>query len=79
MDWIEFYKTNLPLRDHINICTANIAYTIAAANRGKGQKLIKLDKFVLDFNRSVEQSKENVADGLNSFFGGLAKKGLLNG
>ena len=77
--WLNYFKYNPPLREHINYSQANIAYTIAAGNRGKGQKMIPFEKFILDYKESAKTEDEQVEDQVRKIFSGLVKKDVKNG
>ena len=72
IDWLTFFETNPPMREHLNNCQANIAYTIAAVNRGKGQRKSKATDFRLDYKEAIKTKEQKVTDKINKFFGGLA-------
>ena len=75
-DKLTFWETHPPMYDHINTCTANIAYTIAATNRGKG-RLVPFDKFLIDYKKAQLPSRVGVDTKLRKLLGGAAanKKG----
>ena len=75
LNWVEFYKANPPMREFINICQANIAYTISCVNRSRGQKIIPLSKFIIDLKELTKTDDEKVEDQLRRFFTGPSKKG----
>jgi hypothetical protein len=77
--WINYFKFNPSLREHINYSQANIAYTIAAGNRGRGQRLIPFDKFVLNYKDALKTDDERLEEQIRECFGRLAKKDIKNG
>lgn len=71
-----FYKTNPPIREHINLVGAQIAYTVAMSNADKKTRLkLKFDDFRLDYSRVGKSNDEIVAMELDKVLGGLAKNG----
>ena len=74
-DWLEYFTQNPPIREYINYSQANICYTLAAVNKGKGQKSIPLSKFLFDFRKVYKESQEPISDKVDRIFGALAKNG----
>jgi hypothetical protein len=74
-DWLEYFSQSPPLKEYLNYSQANISYTLAAVNKGKGQKSIPLNKFLFDFKKVYEDSKESVSDKVDRVFGALVKNG----
>ena len=72
IDWLTFFQTNPPMREHLNNCQANITYTIAAVNRGKGQRKPKVSDFRIDYKEAIKTEQEKTLDKINKFFGGSA-------
>tara|TARA_R110002020_G_scaffold125388_4_gene282606 strand:+ start:319 stop:552 length:234 start_codon:yes stop_codon:yes gene_type:complete len=72
--WLSYFRFNPALKDHINFSQANIAYTIAAGNRGRGQKLIPLNEFLLDYKAAFKTDNEKMEDQIRSFFIKKVKK-----
>ena len=72
LNWLSYFEANPPMRDHLNNCQANICYTIAAVNKGKGQKTIPFNKFRLDYKEAAMSDKDKVNRDIRKFFGGLA-------
>jgi hypothetical protein len=72
--WLNYFKFNPSLKEHINYSQANIAYTIAAGNRGRGQRLIPFEKFVLDYKEASKAENEKVEDQLRSFLMSKVRK-----
>ena len=62
------------MRDHINICLAQNTQAIFNSQLGKGQRAIKLEKFIIDYEKALP-SKEELDLKLRTILGGLAKKG----
>jgi hypothetical protein len=75
LDKIEFWKTHPPLRDHINVCMANIAFTVANCNRSPKSKAIEFSKFLIDYKKALLPSKKKVVGKIKSILGALSKKG----
>lgn len=74
-DWLEYFSMNPPLRELIDYSQANICYTLAAVNKGRGQKTISLDKFLFNFKKKYKENQESVDDKVHKIFGALAKNG----
>lgn len=68
-DKLTFWETHPTMYDHINNCTANIAYTIAATNRGKG-RLVPFDKFLIDYKKAMLPDRQKVDMKIRKFLGG---------
>jgi len=75
MDKLEFWKTHPPLRDHINICMANIAYTVACVNRDPKTRPPKFDKFLIDYKKAIQPTQDEVVDKIQRIMGSFTKKG----
>lgn len=73
---LTYWETNPRLKDHINNCMANVAYTVAATNRSKGQKLVPFPDFLLDYKKAALPGRKKVDTKIRSIMGGLAKKGI---
>ena len=74
--WVLFYKTNPPIRTHINLCCAQIAYTLAMSNADKNsRRKLNFDDFVLDYKKYNQTNDEKVALEIDKVFGGLAEHG----
>lgn len=69
MDLLTYWETEPPLRDHLNICLAQNTQTIANSNLGKGQKSIKLDKFIIDYEKASLPSRKTVDAKIRNIFG----------
>jgi hypothetical protein len=52
------------------MCQANVAYTIAAVNKGKGQRQMPFNKFVLDYKEASKTDEEKTIEKIHKFFGG---------
>lgn len=74
LDWLTFWETHPTIRDHMNVCSANIAHTIANCMRGKRQKALSLSKFLVDYEKAKKKSPKQVAKTLSSFLMGQVKK-----
>ena len=74
MDLLTYWETEPTLRDHINICLAQNTQAIFNSQLGKGQRAIKLEKFIIDYEKALP-SKEELDLKLRTILGGLAKKG----
>lgn len=74
MDLLTYWETEPPLRDHLNICLAQNTQAIFNSQLGKGQRALKLDKFIIDYQKALPSRKE-VDLKLRTILGGLAKKG----
>ena len=75
MIWLEYFSQSPPLKDYVNYSQANICYTLAAVNKGKGQRSLTLDKFLFNFEKLYRESQESVSDKVDRIFGALAKNG----
>ena len=74
LDQIEFWKIHPPMRDHINLCMAQVTQSIFNTNLGRGQKPYKLDKFIIDYKKALLPSRKQVVGKIKSVFGALTKK-----
>ena len=70
--WSKFYETEPPLRQHLNICLAQVCQAVAALGTGKGRKVPNLGKFVIDYEVAKRNSPQEVEKRLCAFLGGLA-------
>ena len=70
-EWGLYFNEFPPIRDMINLCTANVAHTVYVMNRGKGGKKLKLDDFIfkIDDKANMTDEEKNA-----SVFGELLKK-----
>ena len=71
---LTYWETEPPLRDHINICLAQNTQAIFNSQLSRGQKAIKLDNFIIDYEKALP-SRQEVSNKIRSIMGGLAKKG----
>jgi len=69
-----YWETEPLLRDHLNICLAQNTQAIFNSQRAKGQSAIKLEKFIIDYEKALPSRKE-LDNKIRTILGGLANKG----
>lgn len=74
IDKVEYWKISPPLKNHINICMAQIAQTIANVNRGKGQRAKKLSDFIIDYKKALLPTRSQLVGKIKNILGGLGKR-----
>lgn len=57
-EWILYFRDSPPLKDMLNLCTANIAYTVYSMNRGKGGKKLTIEDFIFKPDNTAEMTDE---------------------
>lgn len=73
-DKITYWETHPPMRDHLNICMAQIAQSILNTNLGKGQKPYPLNKLIIDYKKALLPTGAQLVNKIKSVFGALTKK-----
>ncbi len=73
LDKLTYWETHPPLRDHINICMAQISQSIFNTNLSRRQRAHKLDKFIIDYKKAQLPSRKKVDSKIRSILGAFAK------
>ena len=58
---MSFFDINPPLRDHINVCLAQVSSSIVNSNRTPRTKAIPIDKFIIDYSKKEPMSRKQIA------------------
>jgi hypothetical protein len=75
LDKLSFWESHPPMRDHLNICIAQVTQMTANVNRGKHQKARKLSDFIIDYKKAKLPSRKQVAGKIKNILGAFVKKG----
>jgi len=75
LDKISYWESHPPLRDHINICIAQVCQSIYNTNLGRRQRPKKLSTFIIDYKKAHLPTKEGVVNKINTIMGAFVKKG----
>lgn len=59
---MSYFDINPPLRDHINVCLAQVSSSIVNSNRAPRTKAIPIDKFIIDYSKKQPMNRTQVAD-----------------
>jgi len=73
LDKMTYWETHPPLRQHINICIAQVCQTIANVNLGRGQKAKKLSTFIIDYKKALLPSRNEVVGKIKTILGAFKK------
>ncbi len=65
-DWLLFFKTNPPMREHINNVGALIANTVYNCSQGQ-KKRLKFKDFKIDYQEATKTDQERLADNFKKF------------
>ena len=57
---MSFFDINPPLRDHINVCLAQVSSSIVNSNRAPRTKAIPIDKFIIDYSKKEPMTREQI-------------------
>lgn len=73
IDKLTYWEVNPPMRQHLNICIAQVCQTIANVNLGRGQKPKKLSTFIIDYKKALLPSRKEVAGKIKNILGAFKK------
>lgn len=74
LDKITYWETHPPMRDHLNICMAQISQSILNTRLGKGQRAYPLSKLIIDYKKAQRPTGAQLVNKIKSVFGALTKK-----
>jgi len=57
---MSFFDINPPLRDHINVCLAQVSSAIVNSNRAPRTKAIEMTKFIIDYSKKEPMTREQI-------------------
>ena len=57
---MSYFDDNPPLRDHINVCLAQVSSSIVNSSRAPRTKAIPIDKFIIDYSKKVPMSRDQI-------------------
>ena len=64
---MSYFEINPPLRDHLNVCLAQVSSVIANCNRAPRTKAIEVSKFIIDYGKKEPMTREQIADKVRRF------------
>lgn len=73
--WLEYFSQSPPIKELLNYSQGNICFTLAAINKGKGQRSLPLSKFLFDFEKAYSERREDVSDKIDRIFGAMVTNG----
>lgn len=65
--WLSYFDINPPMRDHINICLAQVSSSIVNGNRAPRTKATPTDKFIIDYRKKEPMNRKQIADKVRRF------------